>query len=566
MSIQLIFRSLAIIALTLFTGALCMAQVSMGGVPKYSSYPEVDESQVPIHVFDKPDIELLLEDDVHRDANGSNLRDAVAVPVNLDLNNSGAWFDLNSGGRIWRMTISVPEALSLEAYYDQFFIPSGAELFIFNEDGTEFFGAYTERNNKVSGRMATEMVSGSELNFEYFEPEDKIGTGVISILDVAFRYRDVGGDGTGNISGGSQECEVDVSCTEGSDWIDQSKSVVRIRTRIDGAFYWCTGTIMNNTMEDCRPLLLTSLHNAIEESNMSTESDLDYFRFYFGYEASSCSSGELAQLKTITGCAKLGDSNDQGGAEGSDYLMLELSSMIPFSYDVYYAGWNAESTASVGGGVGIHHPKSDLKKVSTFSVTPVSSGWGISDSHWMVNWTATENGHGVMENGSDGSSLFDLHGRVIGTLTGGLSNCNELEPGGNLQPEFYGKMSMHWSGNPNPQNERLSVILDPAGLNAIVFDGSSNPCETTGNQDLLKTQFELFPNPADFSVIVRPLGEFKVGRVKIYSLSGQLLVDSPVSVTEEILLDTSILASGSYVLELSSIDGPRSVKRLVINH
>ncbi len=544
-----------------------MSQISDGGAPKYSSYPEVDESQVVPNQFDKPDIELLLEDDVHRDANGMNLRDAVAIPIGLNLTNSGTWFNLDEGGRIWRMTIQIPEAISLEAYYSDFFLPTGAEFFVFNEDGSEYYGAYTERNNKLSGRMTTEMIHGSTINFEYYEPETQQGQGTISILDLAFRYRDVAGDDGGSNSGGSQSCEVDVSCPEGNVWQNQSNSTVRIRTRINGEFFWCSGTLMNNTAQDCRPLLLTSLKNTIEGNDASTGADLDYYRFYFGHQLVSCGGEIINDGGSLSGCSRLGDSNDNGGALGSDYLLLELSSVIPSSYNVYYAGWDATPDAAIGGGVGIHHPSSDVKKVSSYTVTPVEAGWGINDTHWMINWSATENGHGVTENGSEGSALFNSEGRVIGTLTGGLSKCNEVQPGGQVQPDFYGKMSHHWSENPNPSSEKLRQILDPSGTNGPVFNGSVNPCGLVGvDDDVLIDLFSFYPNPADKQLKISANQEFIISSIILRSITGGGVLELDKSNCLERNVDTSSLPAGVYIISVMTEKGHQSIERLVISH
>ncbi|NND93357.1 MAG: T9SS type A sorting domain-containing protein [Flavobacteriales bacterium] len=542
-----------------------MAQISEGGIPKSFSEEAVDESLVTEYIFDKPDIEVLIEEDIERDEHGDNLRDAVAVPIELGLENSGTWFDLDNGDRIWRLKVRIPEALSLEAYYDEFYLPNGSELFIYNSDGSQFFGAFTHRNNKPSGRMSTELILGDIINFEYYEPQDQIGLGSISIKDLAYRYRDVIGYNSPDING-SQPCEVDVSCSEGDNWVDQSKSVLRIRSRINGQFFWSSGTLMNNTAEDCKPLVLTALRCAIDGNDMSNEFEMDQYRFYFGYVSETCGSEAFGQFNTMTGCAKLGDSNDDAGTFGSDYLVVELSSSIPLSYDAYYSGWDASGTAQFGGGVGIHHPSGDVKKISTYSAQPTSAPWGIPNTHWSITWEATINGYGVMENGSAGCPLYNSDGLVIGTLSGGISACNEVEPGGVNQPDLFGKMSYHWSENPNPSSEKLREILDPMGLNTLVFNGADNPCEASSISEQEQHQFLVSPNPANDRISILLDKDYSQLTIHIIDITGSQVMSLSERYNRTINVNVSDLMSGIYVIFIRTDKEEYSPQRLVIKN
>jgi ribosome biogenesis protein Nip4 len=541
------------------------AQISNGGTPKSFTQEEVDEELVTEYIFDKPNIEALIEEDIERDSHGYNIRDAVAVPTDLNLINSGTWFNLDNGDRIWRLRIRIPEALSLEAYYNEFLIPYGAELFVYNDDGTEVFGAFTHRNNKPSGRMSTEMVQGDVLNFEYYEPQDQIGIGELSIMDLAYRYRDVIGITDPTING-AQSCEVDVTCSEGDFWGDQVNSVVRIRTRINGQFFWCSGTIMNNTAEDCRPLILTAMRNAIDENDSSSEFEMDQYRFYFAYQASNCDELSSIQGKTITGCSQIADSNDDGGASGSDFLLVELTSDIPIDYQAYYAGWDASEVLMNGGGVSIHHPSGDVKKISTFASSPTSAPWGIPDTHWSVNWVSTSNGHGVTENGSNGAPLFNMNGRLIGTLSGGISSCMEIQPDGQNLPDYFGKMSYHWSGNPNPMDEKLREVLDPSGLNTVIFNGSGNPCLATSIAEVKEFNFSISPNPGADIVLIKLGGHTDSFILEVIDMAGNTILSIESQYRASIMLDVSSLSSGVYFLKMITSQRLFSVNRLVVNH
>jgi len=127
---------------------------------------------------------------------------------------------------------------------------------------------------------------------------------------------------------------------------------------------------------------------------------------------------------------------------------------------VYFNGWNRSENIAANG-VSIHHPSGDIKKLSTYTVKPVSTGFGQSNSdpagkYWRVQWVETENGHGVTEGGSSGSPLFDASGRIIGALTGGNASCTNT-----FAPDYYGKFSFSWEQNGVQSNKQLKPWLDP---------------------------------------------------------------------------------------------------------
>jgi PKD repeat protein len=214
---------------------------------------------------------------------------------------------------------------------------------------------------------------------------------------------------------------------------------------------------------------------------------MNQWKFYFRYEAAACTNpttvGSLASY-FVTGCLRIADAADGGGNSGSDFLLVKLgnannestviNNLKSANLNAYWNGWNA-STSPTTGGVSIHHPAGDIKKISTFSGNTVSTQWGTATgSHWRVTWTANANGHGVTEGGSSGSPLFDNTGNIIGTLTGGGSFCTALSA-----PDQYGKMAFHWTNNGTTAIEQLKPWLDPANLNVLVFGGSADPCTPT---------------------------------------------------------------------------------------
>lgn len=244
---------------------------------------------------------------------------------------------------------------------------------------------------------------------------------------------------------------------------------------------WCSGTLINNTAADCKPYFLTALHCGVN----STTANMTQWKFYFGYEAPTCTNpttgGSLAS-HFITGCLRIADSGDGGGNSGSDFLLVKMGTasneanvitqLKSTAFNAYWNGWNANAAATTGG-ASIHHPAGDIKKISTFTGNTVSTQWGTaSGSHWRVTWTSNANGYGVTEGGSSGSPLFNSsQGYVIGTLTGGGSFCTSQ-----TAPDQYGKMAFHWTNNGTTTNRQLKPWLDPTNSGLLVLAGSSDPC------------------------------------------------------------------------------------------
>lgn len=476
-------KTIITLSLGLLFGAFsASAQISQGGTPPSFGLPQLKATPVSLTA---PSIDQISNEDAQREKNGEAWRMAVAVKAGLNTRNSGTWTNIGRGEKIWQLKLTVKGAKALGVYYDRFYIPEGGRLFLYNHDKSQVIGAFTSENNpKEIGNFATELISGSEVNLEYFQPAYVRENPILEIGELAFAYRGIQDIRDFQKLGESASCEVNVNCSEGTNWQNHKRSVAKIVLKQGASYYLCTGAVVNNTAQDGKPYFLTAEHCGVS----SSAADFNQWVFYFNYEASGCTSpGSDPASQTITGCVKRSSSADGGGNSGSDFKLLEFNSAIPASYGVYYAGWNKTNTASPSG-VGIHHPSGDIKKISTYTGATTSTSWGgsVANTHWRVVWTATANGHGVTEGGSSGSPLFDNNGRIVGSLTGGGSYCTATS-----SPDSYGKMSYHWNANGTTADKQAGPWLDPANTGALTIDGAfltGNPgpqpityCTSKGN-------------------------------------------------------------------------------------
>jgi hypothetical protein len=404
----------------------------------------------------------------------------VAIPTHLSPQNAGLWTSNPDGSRTWQIIISAPGAEAISYLFEQFVLHGGSSLRIQNLYGQDVHPLLTSADVEVHQMQNAALCGGTTHLLTLTEPAYTTPSELY--LDrIMYNYRSTGYGGAEKINE-SDPCEVNVNCSPvGDPWQDEKRGVARIYVVEGNQVGWCSGSLVNNTAQDCKPYFLTALHCGVN----ATASNMNQWKFFFRYEAPTCTNpttvGTLANY-FISGCLRIADSGDSGGNSGSDFLLVRLgntnnennviNNLKSANFNAYWNGWNASPNPTTGG-ASIHHPAGDIKKISTFTGNTISTQWGsAAGSHWRVNWTANTNGHGVTEGGSSGSPLFDgAAGYIIGTLTGGASYCTSPNA-----PDQYGKMSFHWTANGTTSTEQLKPWLDPANQNILVFGGSADPC------------------------------------------------------------------------------------------
>ena len=442
------------------------------------------DNNVPVKLIAAPDLEALHLEDIQRDKLGLLYRIGLASTVNITPLNSGIWTTLPNGDRKWQLVVKSFGAEALSFLFETFKLYGASTLVITDLNGKLVHNPLTSDDVESHFRQHAALCFGDELLLTLIEPKYTQSSELF--LDrVMYNYRSTGNPNFQKINE-ADPCEINVNCSPVGDlWQDEKKGVAKIYI-IEGNFAGsCTGSLINNTSQDCKPYFLTALHCGVS----ATTANMTQWKFYFKYEAPSCTNPSTAGTLDdyfITGCLRIADSGDNGGDSGSDFLLVKLGSstneatiinnLKSANFSAYWNGWNANTTATTGG-VGIHHPSGDLKKISTFSGTSVSAGWNGNGllSHWRQSWSSNSNGHGVTEGGSSGSPLFNnSQGYIIGTLTGGSSTCNSP-----TSPDYYGKMSYHWTSNGTANNLRLKPWLDPTNSGVLTLAGSANPCSSS---------------------------------------------------------------------------------------
>ena len=289
------------------------AQIKSDGLPA-SLTSALSPANVPVEFVQPPDVEALkLEDEV---AGYRPLRYGALLPVDVGAESHGVWDTTDAGGQVWRFRVHSPGAYSIGLEFDDFVLPEGAAVFMYDPTFETIYGAYGAINNQPNGEILMEPFPGDEVVFEYHQPADVSGQPELHLGTVIYDYRNVNqltdediAELTGVAFG---SCLVDVNCPQGDGWNLQKRSVVR--TLSGGGL--CSGALINNTAEDGTAYVYTADHCG-QSSNTT---------FRFNYQSSGCGTGPTPTNQNISGCTLLATTGT------FDSRLLRLNNTIPPSY------------------------------------------------------------------------------------------------------------------------------------------------------------------------------------------------------------------------------------------
>ncbi len=447
-----IYKVILVIILFVTTSTYILGQKSNSNFSIHSDFIQDDDVEVKLHHYKS------LKSD-YENEKGAGLKFAHQFTVNYTPENSGNWYTLDDGTKIWKLRISSPGAYSINLIFDRYVLPKGAKLLIYNISQTEVIGAFTSENNKSSGILATAPVEGDEIVVEYQEPANPEFKGELLIGAVNHDYLGISkytNLKTGDF-GDSDYCEQDITCYDQDNTLDIRRAALRLL--VNGTLF-CSGTLINNVNEDGTPYVITAAHCLDSNTHPGTS---DAIIAYLNYEVPHCSSViEGVKYQTISG------GETKVYQESADLALVLMQEEPPAYYRPYFAGWTLNSLPSEPFTC-IHHPQGDVKKVSTSTTAIQSVSYVVSGNdpytqeanfHWKVDtWNL-----GTTEGGSSGSALFDTNNKIIGTLSGGEASC------GWLHNDYYTRFYKGWDYF-SEDTCHFSTWLDPLNTGAQSLDG-----------------------------------------------------------------------------------------------
>ncbi|RKD88388.1 putative secreted protein (Por secretion system target) [Mangrovibacterium diazotrophicum] len=438
-SILLLFFSLACLPL--------WAQLSQGGQPMPIQQLKVARASSFVSLT-VPAEEIQLVKNLQKEQPQLKaFRFAYSIPVDFSTENSGTWIE-SGDWKIWQLKLESPGALSLNVIFSRYYVPEGARLFLFSEDGSDLIGAFTAQNNKSDGVLATMPVAGDRLILQYEEPLDAEFSGELVLESVNHDFVGLKAyNGDRRPLGESGSCNVNVNCDYLQKYREAANGVCRILIR---GTELCTGTLLNDVPADSTPYLLTASH-CIENATDASSSV-----FLFNYESPYCKSIDGEVLNSLSGSSLRASSSEL------DFSLVELSVAPPKSYQPYYLGWDHSSSAP-DSTVSIHHPLGDIKKVAIDRNSPSAASYSedyVSGSFWQIsNWE-----EGTTEAGSSGAALIDPDMRVRGSLVGGEATCS------NPVNDYFAQFRFAWN-HFSESDKQLKTWLDPNNSGTTAISG-----------------------------------------------------------------------------------------------
>ncbi|MEM6347732.1 MAG: proprotein convertase P-domain-containing protein [Bacteroidota bacterium] len=382
---------------------------------------------------------------------------AVSLPVDINPNSHGTWESLGDGRKQWRLRIFSAGAKSLNLGFTDYYMPRGGSMRLYSPDMQMVQGPFSPADNESHGQLWTPIVEGEELIIELTIPE-KAQNQVL--LQLGFINHDF--LGFGQIVSGS--CNLDAVCgfVDGFGIVDDYRDIIRsVGVYGLNGNTFCTGFLINNTANDCRPFFMTADHCGLNSGNAPS------IVVYWNFENSTCRQPNSA-ASGANGDGQLTQFNSgsvyRAGWDGSDFALVELDDDVPTEYLPFFAGFDATSGATGDSVICVHHPNTEEKRISfEFDLTAIASIGGNPNpngNYVVVNdWDI-----GTTEGGSSGSPLFDKQKRVIGQLFGGQAAC------GNNAYDVYGWIHRSWTGG-GTSSTRLQDWLDPTNTGLLVMDG-----------------------------------------------------------------------------------------------
>lgn len=446
----------AILTVLLLTALSVMSQISVGGMP-YSFKDETARTSksrfLQLGAADDFFTELNA-DTVRHDDDGNYKALYVGNVCSLDISpESHGRIFRKDGNIVWRAGVTSKGAASIGLVFTEFNIPDGAKLFLYNPGQTIVLGAFTAENNNNSDILPVQPLASDSVIVEYIEPAAEDVTalrGKLRIGRASHNFYDIGELRKANPNKGNK-CTPHVNQDAYDNPFKNASCAMFISEKI-GKAYFGSGQLINNP--DKLPYVISAAHL------FSDAEDMTQTVFYFQYQTPKQDTLVIGSMElTIAGATPVAYD------VSIDMAFMRLNQVPPRDYRPYLAGWDA-SESQYGPLTCIQHPNGDFAKVSFSNNNPVKSKITFQQEKFPYQcfWKVGRWRKGCTQSGSSGSALLNPDNRIIGTLTGGSSDCTSPIN------DYYSQLSVQFNFFQEP-SRNLKSWLDPHDAGITQMDG-----------------------------------------------------------------------------------------------
>ncbi len=261
----------------------------------------------------------------------------------------------------YRLRVAAPGAKQLRFDFGKLVLPEGAEAYFYNDARDFVMGPITDEQFSGPG-FVTDIVAGAGVTFDVYLPE---GSGeAFEMEQSSVYYGVVGMVPYSNGYGTAQSCNVNVTCGEGSGWVNERRATVLLLLQHGTGF--CSGTAIENECRDNRPLIYTAAH-----CNDTGEQAPQQVVYRFGYEGLICDhpggNPPPNRWVSFTGATL------RASRGYNEFMLVELNqSLSRIEVPIAFAGWN-RSTSLPSQTTTLHHAAGDVMKISHDARAPTTA-------------------------------------------------------------------------------------------------------------------------------------------------------------------------------------------------
>lgn len=373
---------------------------------------------------------------VSLDASKREYVSGVTCPLNISMNDGNTFVEGDM--KVWRVGLHSDNAKGISLYFDNFLLPEGGKLFVYNPSQTIVYGAFTSENNNDANQLLIRPLASDSIIVEYQEPFTAPFEAELHLSIATHELRTV------NAFMASNECTQVVAYYAQAETV--KRAVCLLYMVGDTQSYWGSGALINNANH--KPYVYTAGHN-IKTADLAPRTV-----YYFNYEVPDVDVNFQGPRQfTISGSKLISRDSEV------DFALVELNKMPPADYRPYLAGWTRNTPKAPF--MCVQHPVGDVKKASFVNELSVSY---FNNYYYKTYWWVKRWAEGVTEKGSSGSPLFDADGYIVGNLTGGASEC------GSPVNDYFCQFTASWDYY-SDRTKQLACYIDPNGTDAVSMEG-----------------------------------------------------------------------------------------------